>query len=1452
MADTRNPGVSPEDKASTLQRALHEIRSLRSRVRQYEIGAKEPIAIVGVGLRFPGEANDAESFWQALANGVDAVTEVPPSRWSLDRLYDSNPDAPGKMTTRHGAFLEDPALFDADFWGVSPREATYIDPQHRLALEVFWEALENAGQSPAALAGSLTGVFLAMSNSDYGRLVFSREEEIEAYSSIGTLFNAAAGRISFALGLQGPCMAVDTACSGSLVAVHLACQSLRLGECGLALAGGVNLILTPEININFSKSRMMAADGRCKTFDAAADGYVRGEGCGVVVLKRLSDAIAAHDTVLAVIRGSAVNQDGRSGGLTVPNGVAQEALLRQALRAAGVQPDEIGYVEAHGTGTTLGDPIEARALAAVLGEKRGQDNPLIVGSVKTNIGHLEAAAGVAGLIKTALALRKESIPPHLHFNELNPRIDWGGNPVSIPVNARPWPRGSRARLAGVSSFGFSGTNAHVILEEAPLVAEPKAEVERPLHLLALSARSEAALREMEERYRGVLAEGTERLEDLCFTANAGRSHFEWRTAMVARSNGEMKERLEASPHAVHTRDRGGILPVFLFPGQGAQYAGMGRELYETHRGFRKSLDLCAELLKTELDAPLLDVLWGKQTELLRRTEYAQLALFAIEYALAELWRSWGVEPAAVLGHSVGEYTAACVAGVYSLESGLKLIAARGRLMQQVGGKGGMLAILASEATVREALAGLEARASIAAVNSPESLVISGFDDALAVAGERLAAQGVRVKPLDVSHGFHSPQMDAMQSAFEAVAGALAYAPPRIEMISSVTGETVGASEMSSPAYWRRQVSRPVLFQRAMETLGRKGYRVFVETGPGATLAGLGRQCIPGEDALWAVSLRAQRGEWEQILESVALCYERGAEIDWAAFDAPFARRRVPLPTYPFERRRYWIGFSPSASGVRRDAETEWEWVSKSARTQAGEGRLDLDVAHCAQRWSLLERLSSAYIVAALRQISVFQRKGERQNPASAIEEYGIRPGFLTLLGRWFRRLAREGILREAADGFEVAGAWPVSRLEEIEQQCSDAFTTDRVLLDYVSRCGEKLPAILTGKMSALETLFPNGEFRYAEEIYEKTALSSYFSSICRAVLEGLVRVRRGEALKCLEIGAGTGGTTAATVTVLPPESSYRFTDVSDIFLRHGERKFSGYPFLKYELFDVEKPEESAYAKGQFDVVVATNVLHATKDIRRVLATVRSLVAPGGYLILCEATRYLSWYDITTGLIEGWQSFEDELRVDHPLLAPGVWESLLLEAGFARVERFPGEGSPAEVLGQHVIVGRVPEEGVRAVVAATPQAQRARAEVSAEATVSLAAEFRELAAAERHERLVALVRALLAEVLRLDSPDRVERDRRLMDLGLDSLMALELRNRIGTALGAERPLSATLIFDFPTVDALAEHLAYDALGVPRTTETAEESSPELQARVDELAQMNEEDAEALLLKKMQSL
>ena len=908
-------------KAFSPKRLAVLAAQLKDSLDEAQAAAREPVAVIGIGCRFPC-ADGPEAFWALLREGRDAIREVPADRWAIDEYFDADPDAPGKMSARSGGFLDGIDGFDPHFFGIAPREAMLMDPQQRLLLEVSWEALENAGIAPSRLAGSRTGVFVGICNMDYHQLLLTRgATAIDVYLASGSAHSVASGRLSYALGFQGPALSIDTACSASLVAIHAACQSLRSGESTLALAGGVNIICAPETSIALSKGHMLAPDGLCKTFDAAADGFSRAEGCGMVALKRLSDARRDGDRILALVRGSAVNQDGKSSGLTVPNGPAQEAVIRDALAAAGVSAADVGYVEAHGTGTSLGDPIEVRALGRVLGEGRDPADPLVIGSVKTNFGHLESAAGVAGFIKAVLALQNEEIPSHLHFKTPSPHIEWTRLPIVVATERRAWPRGTRPRRAGVSSFGFSGTNAHAILEEAPAVVASANGVDRPLHCLALSAQGERPLRKLAQRYADDLARGAGiRLADAAHTAGVGRAHFSDRLAVIAANEAEARIALTTfagggSPPNVR---RGSVAPgtqtdvVFLYTGAGAQYPGMGQALYETSPVFREAIDQCDALLGADAhgltlksvlqeasatDAPIHNIAW------------TQPALFAVEYALTALWRSWGVTPAAVIGHSVGEYAAACAAGVFTLEDGLRLIAKRGQLFQALPPGGMMAALFAPVDDVVAAVAPVSDRVAIAAINAADNVVISGETAAVESLLVSFARRDVQGQPLFVSRAAHSPLVEPGLDAMEALARTVPMCAPTIPVAWNLS-DALPAGAAPDAVYWRRHMREPVRFAEGIKALYGDGYRIFLEVGPHPTLLALAQQSLPAHGTVTLTSLRRGKDDWGELLTSLGDLYVHGVPVDWTGVDRPYARRRIALPTYPFDRERYWAAPRP--------------------------------------------------------------------------------------------------------------------------------------------------------------------------------------------------------------------------------------------------------------------------------------------------------------------------------------------------------------------------------------------------------------------------------------------------------------------------------------------------------------------------------------------------------------
>jgi acyl transferase domain-containing protein len=1253
----------------------------------------EPIAIIGLGCRFPG-ADTPEDFWQSLLAGTDAVREVPSSRWDVDAFYDPDPDVPGKISTRKGAFLDQVDQFDPLFFGISPKEAMHMDPQHRLLLEVSWEALEHAGQDPRSLACSRTGVFVGIGQNDYSNLNLhqSKMNRISAYYGTGNGHCFISGRLSYILGLQGPSMAIDTACSSSLVATHLACQSLRAEECDMALAGGVQLILTPEASIFLSKTHALSSDGRCKAFDAGADGYGRGEGGGVVVLKRLSDAVRNRDHILALIRGSAVNHDGPSSGFTVPNGLAQQELITKAIDNADVETNHIDYVEAHATGTVLGDPIEVESLGAVYGRNRNKNHPLFIGSVKANIGHLEAAAGIAGLIKVVLALQHKEIPPQVHFRQPNPYIAWQEFPLMVPTEPIHWAAGTTQRMAGVNAFGLSGTNASIIVEEAPGPVSVAPAVERPVHVLTLSAKTQDALTDLSRRYADYLAANPESvLGDVCFTANTGRSHFSHRLAVMAESCEELCARLgEFASGEVPTGiatgrkvDTKRLKTVFLFFGQGAQYAGMGRRLYETHAVFRRIIERCDALLKSDLKISLIDMLYheNKSPCSIDDTTYAQPALFTVECALFELWKSFGIEPSAVMGHGGGEYAAACAAGVFSLEEGLALVTARARLMQQLPKNGA-------------------------------------------------------IKP--------------MLAEFEQIARQVSYASPRLSIVSHVTGGFV-KEEIATPDYWVRHIRHPLKFEDGIKTLEQNGYTVFVELSAKPELQKMAQQSLSGKEAMLVPGLRKGRSDWSQLLSSLAQLYVHGLSVDWQGVDREYPYRKVVLPTYPFQRRRCWIDTDANGKAKALSSfpeqrlqdnadphpiagdhfETsvqnilyEVEWIPQEPQKHTSASPFVPDLPelenHLRQRCDSLssaatnviykevldkiEALSFGYILKAFQKMGWRFEKGHIFLLDDIMKDLGIGAQYKKLMNRLLEILAEEGVLKKIGKRWET-GLIPTfqdpSRKNKALLALYPMAIGESTLLD---RCGSNLAEILQGKCDPLELLFPEGDLTSLTMLYQQSPGAQMMNTLVQeAVFKAMDKLPDDHVLRILEIGGGTGGTTSHILPLLSTkQTEYLFTDISSVFLTAAQTKFADYSFVQYQVLDIEQPpSDQGIDPYTFDLVIAANVLHATKDLRQTLNHVQQLLKPGGIVALLEGTAPQRRLDLIFGLTEGWWRFKDfELRPGYPLLSLSRWQTFLEEMGFKQtIAVSPDQERKGGVLQQAVILAQTaqasPEKSISA-------------------------------------------------------------------------------------------------------------------------------------------------------------
>lgn len=1489
-------GQDKDGGTSPVKQALAALREAKARIAALEAERGEAIAVVGLACRYPG-APDAEAFWRLLDEGRDATREVPPGRWDVAAWYDEDPDAPGRTYVKRGGFLDDIEGFDAAFFGITPREALSMDPQQRMLLEVGWEALENAGIAPGSLNGAAGGVFVGMSCDDHTRLAMRDPAQIDGYTATGNIFSTASGRLSYTLGLTGPSVSLDTACSSSLVAVHQAIQALRQRDCDFALAGGVNALLRPEYFVSLGRARVLAPDGRCKSFDAAADGFGRAEGCGLVVLKRLSDARRDGDRVLAVLRGSAVNQDGRTSGLTVPGGPAQQALIRTALARAGLDPDAVDYIEAHGTGTALGDPIELNALGAVFAD-RPSGRPLHIGAVKTNLGHPESAAGVAGLIKVVLALRNGRLPATLHFTTPNPHVPWDALPLRVVTENQPWPAGGdRPRVAGVSAFGFGGTNAHVVIGEAPEDedAEDAAEgVGDRLSVLPLSAQAPAALSDMARAYAGRLGEA--RLCDVAASAARGRSPLAHRLAVVADSAATAARALdawaggEAPAEVVRGQVSGGRARLaMLFSGQGAQKAGMGRGLYASEPAARAVFDRAQAVLADALPAPLLDVMFGDAARL-RETRFTQPALYALEVALAEVWRGWGVEPTAVLGHSVGEFAAAHVAGVFSFDDGLRLVAARGRLMQALPEAGGMVAVQAPAARVEAALAGIQGLA-IAGRNGPASVVVAGREAALAEVVAALEAEGVRCRRLEVSHAFHSPLMEPMLEAFRAEAAAIAMAEPRLRLISNVTGAVASPGLVTSPDYWVRHVREAVRFADGMEALRAQGCGVFLEVGPGATLLGMGRACLPEVEDGWVPSLDG--GEDAPALRrAVAGLWVNGVEPDWRAVLGE--GRRVDLPTYPFQRQRFWLGGidgpqAPTAAPVSEGAalyEIAWEetaaaapsdmpvtWLLTGDATLAdalaphlpGTARqtatvVDADLAGIDRLVWLAPTVCSvaeAQSVVCDEVLPLLQaaRRAEgvrvwlvTRDAVAAAD--GDRLNGLGLAPLWAmaRTLGREipdtwgGIVDlDAATGPQDLAATLAAGDADSHVALRDGARRVPRLRDLAAGAAEAVTlrddgaTLITGGLGALglrmaRWLFARG-CRHVILMGRRAPGPEAEAAIAALRADGLrVDVAQGDVADADALRAAVAGVTLRGV--VHAAGVVTLTALEDETPEGLAQVLAPKTVGGWLLHDLTQDSD-------LDVFILFSSISALWGSKTQIAYGAANGALDA-LAVHRRARGLPALSVNWGPWGGGGMATDDhaaalaatgVRLLDPEQALAALDRALAagvaQAGVADVD-WPRFRSLYESRGRAPFLDRIAEAGDGG--------------EAAPATAPLRAEIEALAPARRTRHLTGVLRGMVAEVLRVPVDD-VAAERGFFELGIDSFLSVDLNARVGRAIGARLP--ATTVFEHPTCAALAAHLLDDVLGMAEAPAEAAASSAQDPIGGGDVEGLSDADLEALI-------
>lgn len=1281
------------ENQALMTKALAEIKKLQQKIKTAELEKNEPIAIIGMSCRFPGGVQDAEGFWDLLEKGKDAIGEVPKDRWNIDALYDKDPQAKGKIYTKLGGFIEDVEGFDYSFFGITPIEAKRMDPQQRLLMELSWEALEDAKLIPTDLNGSKTGVFVGISGNDYLQLQTKqcKYEEIDPYVTTGWAHSVASGRLSYSYGFEGPSMAVDTACSSSLVAVDLACQHLRSGACDLAMACGVSLMLSPEVSINFSKAKMLSTDGKCKSFDASANGYVRGEGGGVVILKKLSEAIKSKDQILAVIRGSAVNQDGRSSGLTVPNGPSQERVILDAIKMANIKPEDVSYIEAHGTGTSLGDPIEANALGSVLGANRKQK--FLVGSVKTNFGHLEAAAGMASLIKTVLCLQKKTLVPTLHFQKINPHIELEKIPMEIVTKTIPWGNSTENIYAGISSFGFSGTNAHLIVSNYQPEKET-IEVVFPApssHLLKISGHSVAGANQQRALYLNRLQNTNESLEDFVFSANTFKAEFKFRKYFLAKTKDEMIAELQKkSFDETDEKKPSQNKLAFLFTGQGSQYPQMGKDLYLSQPEFKSSFDECAKLFQKSLNIDIIDLVFGASSHAasLQETIHTQPVLFAIEYAMAKTWLQFGVKPNIVLGHSIGEIVAACIAGVFELKDAVKLVSARAKYIHDLPVKGGMLSVSLEEDAVKNLIQPYK-NLSIAAINALSSVVVSGDLNEINALEIHCNNEKIRNKKLQVSQAFHSSLLKDMIRPFRKELESINFYAPKIKFVSNITGKLVSQDEITNPDYWCKHILSPVRFYDSLKEIEKQNCNFLLEIGGQGILTELSKKSIAAGNIYFGGSIKERSNDWHEINDCIGKLFLAGIPFQWHEFYKPYHFKKIDTGKYPFQRIKTWFNDRQIKDPSKELYLSIHENINMQKSTIS-----NFDACH-----QMVDEYSG-YLLWSLYKPFFAQAISEKQlSTKLEVQDKYIRL-FKTLiellLNAGFIEKNSDGNLSVTEKGNSSNTAHQVDRLEDTKKQIIEKYADSKYMFALLHSCVKSLNKVLSGKIKSVEAMFPGGDVSMVENVYKKNEILRVYSQLVAACIRKMVELKLQDSpndkIRILEIGAGTGGTSAFVfeeIDTFANHLHYCYTDISGGFLQHGKSAYGKTrPYVEFKLLDVEKEMVNQNIElGTYDIVFASNVIHATKRIDATIKKAQSLLKKGGVLLLNETTKVLNFTTLTFGLADGWWLFEvDQVRLPHsPLLSSHQWSQIFKENHFGEIKAFGCQLEHHEAF-QHLIYG----------------------------------------------------------------------------------------------------------------------------------------------------------------------
>lgn len=1238
------------------------------------------IAIIGLSCRFPG-ANNPEEFWKNISNGVESIS------------FFKGENKDGKI--RAWGALSGIEEFDADFFGISNFEAKIMDPQQRIFLECAWEAMESAGYNPELFHGKI-GIFGGSAWSTYfinnihPKINFhSNRSFFESMNDFQLMINNdkdyLTTRISYKLGLRGPSVNVQSACSTSLVAVHLACQGILAGECEMALAGGVTIIVPQDAGYLYQQDMIFSPDGHCRAFDQKAQGAVFGNGAGIVLLKSLRSAFEDNDNILAIIKATAVNNDGSTKvGYSAPSLKGQSDVIKEALILANVPSESISYIEAHGTATPLGDPIEIEALTRAFETEKKQFCAL--GTVKTNIGHLAWASGIAGLIKVILSLKNKRIPPTLHFTKPNSAINFKDSPFFVNNKLCDWVAERKfPRRAGVSAFGLGGTNAHVIVEEMPEIKREKAPSKK--YIATISARDEKALDTVITKYLNFLENNPQiNLADLCYTLNIGRKHFKKRLAFVVNSREDFLSQLAGPKNSLFQSESSSKI-AFLFSGQGDQYLGMGKELYARHPLFKQIIDKCEHIFYKKTSKSLIELLFKGDLEN-KDLEYAQPALIAFECALAELWISWGIKPDVIIGHSLGEYAGAYIAGTISLENLMEIIIERARLMSTI--KDGKMAVILTDRNDVRKFLNNEKNVSIAAINSPQNVVISGKNDEIIRILQKVNNSGRFGKKLNIDSASHSVLMRPIKNSFKEFLRKFNFSKPQVPFISTVKGRLVDI-ELTKAEYWAEHLTGPVLFENALKVASEIG--TFIEIGPDSTLIKLALNILGQNNRSFISSLKKGVDKWEHLLFGLGSIYKKGKDIDWEKFESSFGevKQRINLPTYPFQRRRFWVDSgecNESSTEVKNEEilskQNDFYKVNWELRPQASYGMAQFpffneifrkaeiffkkeirgkEYAYSKQIFRELELMSLNYIKKAFCDMGWDLKPGNFFSEIQLIQQFKIIQRHERLFKRILKILEEEKIIQQIGKKWKVLKIIKPIHVFKPENQ---AYPEQKLLI----RCGERLSYVLQGKSDPLELLFPNGDMKDLRELYRNSPVLKLMNNTIRETISFIQdNLSKNSGIKILEIGAGTGGTTESVLPCLNSNCThYIFSDISKAFLAEARERFKTFSFLDYRLLDIEGDlEKQNFANERYDLVIASNVLHTTEKINVTIKNVQKLLAPGGVLVFIEGCAPTNWVDLTFGLLEGWWTFNDfVIRKSYPLLPPSKWKKILKENAFSEV------------------------------------------------------------------------------------------------------------------------------------------------------------------------------------------